>query len=246
MASVRLTEELRGKIKRNAMDKFELANPEPKISNEQMVHLRNAVTESKVQKYFSSVSRLAKAADFNFDWDKSTYRKTNYEVPAQYNDITRLEMSWDRDHVIDGVVTDQVREEIEIELDSPITLFGTPSNYSTHYRNNANTVHVDVLQDHHKTQTIETLNSLHSAISTKYTTQREYESQIKELLDECTTLKQLLDIWSAAESLVPPEYLQRMRIKVTRATRAKEIKDNVSFDATLANQTILTAKVLGG
>jgi len=77
------------------------------------------------------------------------------------------------------------------------------------------------------------------------TASRNYNSSIRELLESCTTLKQLLEIWPAAESLVPNDRLQKMHTKITRVERAKQIKEEVNFDPTIANQTVLTAKLMG-
>ena len=73
-----------------------------------------------------------------------------------------------------------------------------------------------------------------------------YDGQIMDLLNGVTTLKQMLEIWPGGESLVPSDKLQQLHVKVTRLARAKEIADEVCFDASLANQTVLTAKMLGG
>jgi len=61
-----------------------------------------------------------------------------------------------------------------------------------------------------------------------------------------TTLKQLLEVWPAAESLVPADKIQKMHVKVTRKQKAAQIKEEISFDPTVANQAVLTAKMLGG
>ena len=84
-----------------------------------------------------------------------------------------------------------------------------------------------------------------TAVDTHKEAQRQYEGSIYDLLQNCTTLKQLLEIWPAAESLVPNNKLHQMHEKITRVQRAAEIKEAVCFDPTLANQTVLTAKLLG-
>ena len=75
---------------------------------------------------------------------------------------------------------------------------------------------------------------------------RNYNGSITDLLENCTTLKQLLEIWPAAESLVESDKLAKMHVKVTRKERAQQIKEEVCFDPTIANQAVLTAKLLGG
>ena len=73
-----------------------------------------------------------------------------------------------------------------------------------------------------------------------------YEQDIYSLLDKCTTLKQLLEVWPGAESLVPSHKLAQMHTKVTRKQKAAAIKEEINFDPTVANQAVLTAKLLGG
>ena len=73
-----------------------------------------------------------------------------------------------------------------------------------------------------------------------------YERSIRDLVTRCTTLKQLLEIWPAAESLVPTDKIQKLHTKVTRIERATQIKEEIRFDPTIANQAVLTAKMLGG
>jgi hypothetical protein len=75
---------------------------------------------------------------------------------------------------------------------------------------------------------------------------RNYNGSISDLLENCSTLKQLLEIWPAAESLVESEKLAKMHVKVSRKERAQQIKDEICFDPTIANQAVLTAKLLGG
>ena len=48
----------------------------------------------------------------------------------------------------------------------------------------------------------------------------------------------------AAESLVDSAKLSQMHVKVTRKQRAEQIKQEINFDPTVANQTVLTAKLL--
>ena len=74
---------------------------------------------------------------------------------------------------------------------------------------------------------------------------RDYRASIRDLLDKCTTLKQLLEIWPAAESLVPSESIQKLHEKVTRKAKAEQIKEEIQFDPTIANQAVLTSKMLG-
>ena len=48
----------------------------------------------------------------------------------------------------------------------------------------------------------------------------EFRSSITEVLEQCTTLKQFLEIWPQGDHLVPDEYLQKHKEKVVRKTAA--------------------------
>ena len=77
----------------------------------------------------------------------------------------------------------------------------------------------------------------------------ESKSQIKHLLDSCTTLKRFLDTWPAGKDSVPQEYLDKMFKAATPATPSTlpkfdpnsilpdEVKEQM-------NSTILTSKLM--
>lgn len=90
------------------------------------------------------------------------------------------------------------------------------------------------------------LTDVCNAIAQNNLDRREYSTKINSLLNQCTTVKQMLTVWPAGESFVPSQSISRMYEKVTRIERAKQIKEEVEFDDTLVNEVVLTAKLVGG
>lgn len=72
-----------------------------------------------------------------------------------------------------------------------------------------------------------------------------FRKGVRDLLDQCNTVKQLLTAWPAASKLLPPETVQKMHEKVERKFDADAAKARANFDPTQANTTILTAALLG-
>ncbi len=89
------------------------------------------------------------------------------------------------------------------------------------------------------------MKDLSERIGSNIIAAREYRGTIEDLLDNCNTLKQLLEVWPAAENLVPQELLSKMHEKVTRQQKARTIREKIEFDADAANQIVLTAKLMG-
>jgi hypothetical protein len=76
--------------------------------------------------------------------------------------------------------------------------------------------------------------------------ENDYRHKVRDLLARCNTLKQLLEVWPAAENLVPSEYVVKLHEKVTRKQRAQSVKEEINFNPEDVNHVVLTAKLLGG
>ena len=73
----------------------------------------------------------------------------------------------------------------------------------------------------------------------------EFRKGVRNLLEQCNTVKQLLTAWPAASKLLPPATVQKMHEKVERKFDAEAAKARANFDPSQANTTILTAALLG-
>lgn len=238
MASVRMTNELRTDIRRAAEKAYELSNPEPSHSNAYIELVRNAVINDPGQTFMRSMLNQGNLLGLD-----SRY---GYKVlPSKPKDIVtdiRLRIT-----TLAGARSSKNHEykETSIRFASPIVDFLVLSNDQMQWRGTP-TMYINDFRDEDKSEIIEQFENHRTAIDTHETSQNQYNRSICNLVNECTTLKQLLEIWPAAESLVPANKIQQLHTKVTRIERAKQIKEEISFDPTIANQTVLTAKLLGG
>ena len=72
-----------------------------------------------------------------------------------------------------------------------------------------------------------------------------FRRSVRDLLEQCNTVKQLLTAWPAASKLLPDAVIQKMHEKVERKFDAEAAKARANFDPTEANTTMLTAALLG-
>ena len=234
MASVRMTNELRYTIRLNAEKAYLLSSPEPKPNNEYIALVVQAAVNEPAQKFLQEMKTKGEELSL-----KSDQRYGGNILPqASAQPITQL--------ILRCIDNDNDRrrdyKESYIYLNTPLKdyLQVTPTTYRDP---------ILWIEDcHHSEQTkLREHFEAHRTSKAKWSDAvNDYKSSIYNLVSKCTTLKQLLEVWPAAESLVPHDKIQQMHTKVTRADRAAAIKEEVCFDPTIANQAVLTAKMLGG
>lgn len=82
--------------------------------------------------------------------------------------------------------------------------------------------------------------------STKHSEKEsEFRNSIQQVIKSCNTVKQLLDVWPAAEKLLDATTIQKLHKKVTRKIDADAVRERANFDPNAANQVILTNSLLG-
>lgn len=239
MASVRMTIQLGDDIFRAARDAYDTANPQPKPSNEFVQAVRNAIENAPVQKFLAKVSEDAKAQELTSEYLYGT------NCSPKRDDVANIRVKL---RSLTNVVTGNRR--VDDDPDCNITL-ATPMHYyklrdEGYYSWSDVTVYINDFRDEDMPDLIDMFTKFKESEKAHVEAKNQYERQIKDLVHKCTTLKQLLQIWPGAESLVPQNKLQELHRKVTRAQRAQTIKEEISFDPTIANQAVLTAKLLGG
>ena len=239
MASVRMTNELRHDIRRKAEEAYGLANPEPKPNNEYVAAVRAAIVNSPEQTYLRDIKKLGEEREL----DKDTRYGQNILPHKPREAVTGVDL---RIKTLAGVVSNRDRDykDCTVKFDTPLTNYLVVD--GDRHRWGDPTVWINDLHNEDKTQIIEYFEAHRKADEEHTVARRNYENSIRDLVNNVTTLKQLLEIWPAAESLVPNDKIQKMHVKVTRAQRAAAIKEEVCFDPTVANQAVLTAKMLGG
>jgi hypothetical protein len=239
MASVRMTGELGQQIYRNAIDAFNVSNPYPEPDTEFQQVVKTAVENSPMQIFLREMRQIGIERGIDQGTDVTRrYHNTVLPRPSG-DDVVSCELHAVC-HMDSGAAYDG---SVDVKLITPITDY-LDGGRNNHY--GRIDMWIDQLDPEHIPTITDLFNKLIVARKTRSDNEGRYRRSIKDLLKQCTTLKQLLEVWPAAENLVPSNKIQQMHTKVTRVQRAKQIKEEVSFDATAANQVILTAKMLGG
>ena len=223
MASVRMTNQLRHEIAHAANEAYDIANPKPQPSTEMKKFFKKAFTNSAPHRLLGEL--IQKAKDLNMV-SIDLFKK---ELPEP-TPIHKINLQ-------------KNNEDFELVFDTPMHL-NTYQRKGEHRWGNP-TLYVEELDAKYQTEAREYHNDFVQKTQEHRNNVVEYRNSIRALLENCTTLKQLLEIWPAAESLIPSEKIQQMHTKVTRKERAQSIKEEINFDPTVANQAVLTSKMLG-
>tara|TARA_R110002012_G_scaffold9466_1_gene43491 strand:+ start:1074 stop:1784 length:711 start_codon:yes stop_codon:yes gene_type:complete len=236
MASVRMTGELGQRIYENAMTAFRVSNPHPEPSTAFQQLVKTAVVNAPLQVFLKEMRQIG----IERGLDKESHigrRHASSVLPRiRHDDITSVSLHG-ACHTDSGAAYDA---NVDVSLITPITDYLNGGAYGSIH------VYIDQLEPEHIPTITDLFHKLVDARKIRGDNEDRYRLSIKDLVSRCTTLKQLLEVWPAAENLVPANKIQQMHTKVTRVQRAKQIKEEVNFDATAANQVILTAKMLGG
>ena len=234
MASVRMTQEMRSNIRRAAENAYELSNPEPKPDNAYIAAVKQAVLNSPEQTFLKRMASEGRAENLHLRKGKNLLPEKNKEdVTAVELRLASYDASGNRDY-----------KETVVQFDVPLSEYWVVE--QTYNRWGNPTVYVNDLATEDKHNISEMFETFQDTVIEWKKASRNYNGSISDLLENCSTLKQLLEIWPAAESLVESDKLAQMHVKVTRKQRAQQIKEEVCFDPTIANQAVLTAKLLGG
>jgi hypothetical protein len=236
MASVRMTNELRDTIRRNAENAYDLANPEPKPSTEYIDRVRKAVINSPAQKFLKDMAELGAERGIT----KLENGKQKIVPFANKDPITGVDLK--RKAPSQGNPLHAERHTIKFATQMH-KYYVTEENYN---RWGNPDVWVEDFEDDDRLEIMDLFAKHEAAHDTWFGEKQSYERSIRDLLDSVTTLKQLFEIWPAAESLVPADKIQKMHTKENRKQQAQRVREEVNFDPTIANQAVLTAKMLGG
>jgi hypothetical protein len=234
MASVRMTQEMRSDIRRAASNAYDLSNPEPTPSNEYIAAVKQAVLSSPEQKFLKSMrdqgvkQNLHARQGKNILPFKNKDPITSVELRSKNNDARGM-----RDY-----------DDQEIKFDVQLPEFWVTDEMNQRW--GIPNVYIQDLAPEDAQEIGQYFRDFKATWDAAREARHTYNRQISDLLDKVTTLKQLLEVWPAAESLVSSDKLAQMHVKVTRKQKAAAIKEEISFDPTVANQTVLTAKLLGG
>ena len=235
MASVRMTHELRHNIQREAQKAYDIANPEPQANNEFKNLVRNAIIDSPAQIFLRDMVKEGTKRRLS-----KQHLKGSSPLPEEKSSpVTTI-------HLVKANATSDGDTSIVMSLTTPISSYLVNDYAATRHYGYNEKFYVEDFAPEHQPKIADHYDEQQAKYAKWESDSRNYSRQITLLLDQVTTVKQLLEVWPGAESLIPSEKLQQMHQKVTRKERAKQIKEKVNFDPTLANQTVLAAKMLGG
>jgi hypothetical protein len=235
-----MTNELQLDICRNADKAYSLSNPTPKPNNEYVAAVRKAITDSPEQTYLRDIKKLGEERGI----DKESRYGPNILPQPPKETVTGVELRvTNAGDAISQRNAHRNFRETDVKFDTPMAgyLVGIEGN-----RWVQPSVWINDMRTEDQTQVLELFEAFKKLSQEHNVAKETYQRSIRDLVTRCTTLKQLLEIWPAAESLVPTDKIQKLHTKVTRIERATQIKEEIRFDPTIANQAVLTAKMLGG
>ena len=232
MATVRLSQQLHRQLLDAAKEKYKVTNPEPNQSPELISALRAglqtmpAVIAYKmmlvtpaIQSEMATKSVISDALNRGALNDVTEIRVRNITEHARYTETGNA-------------------EQIYCELDTPVQLpYG--NNYGA-YEVSIDSFEITIRDELH--------SKLATAIDGKDAYNEKYQhftKSIDSVLEQCNTVKQLLEVWPGAEALLPNDVIQKLHTKVTRKVDAEKVRDLSQFDADAANQVLLTSSLLG-
>lgn len=225
MASVRMTNDLRETIYQKALEAFHTARPEPQPSTWLTDRVRDAVLSSGPYK------ALKEAFDRQHGTDFKSFGGPVKAITKE--DCTRIVLN-SRNGFHKGTTQNLV--------------FSFVPGFSLYRQNSWGTPELmfEELGAQVQSELVGPCREVAEEIQKFHQSRNDYQTKIRDLLAQCTTVKQMLLAWPAGESFVPHESKTRMYEKVTRIQRAQQIKEEVQFDDSLVNEVVLTAKLVGG
>lgn len=255
MASVRMTEALRSKIERSALNAFDLANPNITTPTTTADAVKKAIENMPQQQYVRRIHKLYKEEFTHLEGKfivsdevrRASVISGYYETlfleshnKPYFKELSSVVFHWPRPETPHS----RSSRSVTITFNTPIEIALASERASQFYGGQLDMM-IEQLCVEDQTKIKELITALSDQRQTQKDKRTEYRRQIHNLLQTVNTVKQLLEAWPAAESLLPPETTVKMHTNVTRAQKAKQIKEEIRFDSTIANQTILTARILG-
>ena len=233
MASVRMTGILRNEILSNALNAFDKANPEIEYKPKHVNEIIDLYTSSKLQTFWKETH--AKASELGAEISKPVDEGDNVVV----SEITKFKCNLQSpiEHA-DKWISFTVKDCPKFYGYHPSKNLGRDSYYT------ALQIYLSETDDLYKKVYADYKNVL-DKINHRNETRRKYQNGIRELTNKCTTVHRMLDVEPSMETFVPPEKIQAMHIKMTRAKVAEHIEENIEFDSSLTKQVALTSKLMG-
>lgn len=229
MASVRLSRQLRSEIRNNAVEAFQRTNPTPEYTSAQVNFIIDAIQNSPTQKKYDEIVALySEVPQYQHRGSYTTDEGHAFGfTPPRKNSHTKVRFY------------DVGNTSTIVELGRRMVCYGSGRDWALN-------VPMNVIEDPADREKIrEILRDFEQRKTDHENTYKNYDANISNLLNNCSTLKQFLDAWPAGETFVPNEAVAEMHTKVTRIQKARAIKEKVEFDDSSVNQVVLTSKLMG-
>ena len=252
MGSVRLSEELRQTIRRNAKEAFRAGNIEPVMANENQELLITAVENTPIQKAARKMDEYMGTFGLKRTMKRSQeqYLAPHKQHPGESgysrNPITlqapklctfsngTISFQWH-----ESLIPDEWRARstnfagelnfTKFDLENPYRKMQFYSDEYNDYYSNV-TVDLSTFEEDHVAASLEVLLKSAERNYLHLKKQREFEAQIRNLLEECNTLKQAIDAWPGVREFAPTDTLQQMYKKNTSVQTAKKGREEINID----------------
>lgn len=234
MGTVRLTDKRKNEYRENAKEMFEKSNPRPDFTPEETTSIMQAMANHPFQ-----------TACRNFAMEQSAL----YNVDDSDEDSTlpfnfRMETT-----SLDTITCRQVvsEEAVTCYLPTQLVMFGeTGWRYSTISKSAMDFI-PDRFLDNPKDVLI--MQAAIRRVAFERKTQSEarntFMGGVKDALENCNTLGQLIKLWPAASKLASAEDISKLHKKETRTQTANRVREEIDLDVNALNSTVLTASLLG-
>jgi len=220
MASVRLGKDLRYKIFKAAQKAYHATTTEENLDNETLEEIWRGVI------------------------DHPTHQAFSYLIAEHCICLEDFLHRGSLTHLFKGDkirITGYAGENDHIYLDLPTTRESyIDGGYNCHNLD-LNTLHLSTVQ---RLTIADKVKAVAEKRKQAETDEQNYRTQIRNLLDSCNTLKQLLEAQPSMKEFVDDDLLREMHKKVTRASQARERREIAKVDGDLINRVVLTSKLV--
>ena len=240
MASVRMTMDLRSTLKREAVSAWDKVNQPIKPTSDEQEFVHQAFLDSN---YVAAVNASLPSAEhlITHSVDSTTYRRIKEHVKDANHKLSEMRyVCGTPSHADNGE-----RQRYGHDSEYYTFKFDTPRLFPCMGDSWSQAIYTSDLPSDKVEKANGMIHKYHTAREQHYTKRKEFEAKIKNLLEQCNTVKQAIEAWPGIEKLLPDEVIQKMHVKQTRKQRAAAVRQDVDFDATEANQAILTSNLLG-
>lgn len=226
MASVRISSELRNKIISNVMSNHVKSDPipidSPALANDAVAAIKGSVLYKKLLEIKNDPVLLRFVQGQSSD-------STSIVPPIRL--------------IMNSVPVAAVRmiygtNSIDIRLPSPVAFL------CTHTKSSIFPYRVEDTDAAMAPQLLVDINAAKSKVELWQDRKNAVEKQVKDLLEQCVTIRQLLLAWPAAEAMLPQDVVEKMHTKKTHTFNAEAARQRANFDPQTANTSLLVGSLL--